>query len=90
MRMIGLPCLGVHLDEEVLFVLFVCETGKAEDSCGICGGGIAIELCRYGAKHRFGLVWRHSFDFPNALELVRRSVQNVAWLWHEVRLLDGS
>src|SRR6266480_4105629 len=83
-------CLGVHLDGEVLFVLFVCETGEPEDSCRIGGGGIAVELCRYGVKHRFGLVWRHSFDFPNDLELVRRSVQNVARLWHKVRLLDGS
>src|SRR5579883_311652 len=71
---------------EFRVVLAVEEPWETQDARRVGCRGIASKFPRHGPEEPFGLFLPHSFDPPNDLKLLRRSVDGVVGSRHKIRL----
>src|SRR5581483_11134397 len=73
---------------EFRVVLAVEEPWETQDARRVSSRGIASEFPRHGPEEPFGLFLSHSFDPPNDLKLLRRSVDGVVRSRHKIGLAN--
>src|ERR1700683_4882777 len=68
-----------HLNDKLVFVFSVDETGQAEDTRGVGRCWITAEMVCDFLKQGFRLVLGNPLDFPNNLMFSRRRIKHKVW-----------